>query len=41
MKDLNYVNEFNVLENVIIKIYKFVLILGGEIDECEFFFNYF
>lgn len=41
MKDSNYVNEFNVPENVTTKTHKSALTLGGEIDECEFFFNYF
>ncbi|XP_070359912.1 centromere-associated protein E-like [Equus asinus] len=33
MKDSNYVNEFNVPENVTTKTHKYALTLGGEIDE--------
>ena len=40
MKDSNYVNEFNMASNVTTRTHKAAVSLG-EIDECEYFSNYF
>lgn len=40
MKDSKYVNEFNMPMNITTRAHKAAVSLG-EIDECEYFFNYF